>query len=198
MRKLLVTAFILATSATALAQPTEAPTAPTKSPDKALALSAAGTAAGIGMMVGGLALNPTERPEAGWGVFLTGVAVTTAGPSLGHAYAGDPWTAGLAIRGGGAVAFATGTVIMLRNFKANDNCRDSSPSTCDFTGAMVGGGVAGVGLLAIGAGAALDIATAPGAAKRWNERHGVTMSVTPTLVSGREGTTTGIGVVGTF
>lgn len=195
MRTILATAIVCAMTATAAAQPSEAPVAK-KSPSKAFALSAAGTAAGVGMVVGGLALNPNERPAVGWGVFLAGVAVTTVGPSLGHFYADDPWTTGFAIRAGGAVTFATGTILMLRGFHDNEHCRQSD--SCDFTLAAVGGGTAAVGLLAIGAGAALDIATAPRAATRWNERRGVTLSIAPTLVSGRDRAVGGLAVAGTF
>ena len=115
-----------------------------RSESGALALSVAGSALGITAMLSGL---DQSRPET-----VIGLVAGTAGPALGHFYAGDFFTAGTLARaaGIGAMAYAIDEY----------DLGDDRGSELVLLGALtyIGGTI-------------YDIASAPSAARAYNERH---------------------------
>jgi hypothetical protein len=203
MRSLPAATIVLATAATASAQPSETPPARTKSPTKALALSAGGTAAGAAVVVAGFAINQTSYEPAarygGEGLALAGAATMLVAPSFGHLYADDVWTTGLKLRAGGLVAMGTGIALFATDHAmTSQECAGDQIGHCNLVPAGIKLGVAALGLVAVGVGAGMDIATAPRAARRWNEQHALSFTVAPTVMPTRDGTVAGLGVAGTF
>lgn len=168
-----------------VARPADAP--PTVSPGTALGLSLGVTLAGVGLVaLGGAAIDDVDAPsDAAAGVIVAGVAAAAVGPTVGHWYARDAWTRGLATRLGGAAAIAAGFAMM------DTMCDERDP--CGGADDTVGTALFALGVTAIVVGTVDDIVTAPGAARRHNaaERR---VTVTPTL-SPRQA---GLAVAGTF
>lgn len=203
MRTLLAATIVLATAATASAQPSETPPARTKSPTKALELSAGGTAAGAAAIVAGIAVDEASHQPgaryAGEGLAIAGATTMLVAPSFGHLYAGDVWTTGLALRAGGVAAMGAGIALFATDHAMTSReCAGDQISNCSLVPATIKLSVAALGLVAVGAGATLDIATAPRAARRYNEQHALSFTVAPTVMPTREGTVAGLAVAGTF
>lgn len=125
-----------------------------KSPGIALALSLGGTVGSYVLAVAGGETQSDELSSMGAiGVFLA--------PSFGHWYAGKGWTDGLTLRLAGVGGMMVGLILLLGDcgFEGDSSC-DEAPGTV----LMVVGAGAYVG------GTILDIATAPGQARKYNER----------------------------
>lgn len=195
MSKLAVFAVVLAASTTAHAgnpledgwifgsddddeHPTVTLQAPElKSESTAMALSLVGTLAGGALMAASWSSDD--------GAFLAlGAGALVLAPSAGHWYAGKALTWGLPVRLAGAGLVAAGAI-------AGATCYTASlgDDDCGAPGMVIGG------LVAIGAGAVIDIATASSAAREYNARH---WQVTPTLVSDGQSQGMGFGVSGSF
>ena len=148
-----------------------------KDPTVALVLSSAGTALPIAVLAVHEAL-PQDLRDADAVVGAIGVFV---GPSIGHWYAGEAFDLGLGLRlGGVAVGYLGGAI-------ATSGCSKPPMNEC---------GLAAVypvlaGLAMIGARTVYDIATAPRAARRHNQR---AIGIAPT----RAGSGYGLAVVGRF
>ena len=153
-----------------------------KSEDTALALSLGGTAASVGLVIAGGSSNNGAMISAG----LLSSLVT---PSLGEWYAGRYVTAGMGIRAVSGVATVVGFAEALKCVDADGECHTDSSAGVLLVG----------GLLGYAGGALYDIATAPREARRYNERHGLTLTVAPTPLRTPSGRSTlGVGIGGTF
>lgn len=148
-----------------------------KSPGTALILSLGGTVAAFA--IGGVANeNALLGTASGLGVWLA--------PSFGHWYAGDGWTTGLTYRMAGGAAMAAGAIWVLSECSlGHDNNGGDDCGEPGFA-LIIGGAAAFVG------GMVYDIATAPGAARRHNERQRQRVmqyqyAVTPTIGGDRVG-----------
>jgi len=150
------------------------PLPPGPSPDVANALSVAPTLAGFGLAVTGLIWanrEPTctgdpgtpvgvtcvDHFDVGLGLTIAGGVLLAGGPSLGHIYAGHPWSTGLKVRLAGVGIGGLGVLGII-----------VAPSDC---GKIVCAGQ-GIGLLVVIGGAAtfavgagIDAATAADAAR---------------------------------
>lgn len=149
-----------------------------KSPGTALILSLGGTVASFAIAASGTE-NALLGTTAGLGMWLA--------PSFGHWYVGDGWTTGLTYRMAGGAAVAAGAIWVVSQCVSHDG-GGGSGDDCGTGGfaLMIGGGAAFFG------GMIYDIATAPGAARRHNERQRqratqYQYSVTPTIGGDRVG-----------
>jgi|LNFM01.2.fsa_nt_gb hypothetical protein len=154
----------------------DASTAEPKSEATATAISLVGT------LAGGAILAASWNTDSG-ALLLAGTGALMLGPSAGHWYAGKALTWGLPIRIAGAGLTAMGTYQAIGCVIAEDDDDCSAPE-------MVIGG-----LVLVGVGAVLDIATAGHSAREYNERR---WQVTPTLVSDGQSQGMGLGVGGAF
>jgi hypothetical protein len=141
-----------------------------KSPEEALALSG-----GITLLSGILAATTFEDDHLS-PMTAIGVAGLALGPSLGHVYAGEYFTGGLALRAAGMTAGILGIGEAAR-------CGEEDCSRAGAVTALVLGGAA------FAAGILWDVATAPRAARRWNERRGI--SIAPVVTDDGAGVTLG-------
>ena len=160
-----------------------------KSPLVAGALSLGLTVAGIGLdlMAQDIAPNYDEAGKSDMprvGVVLAGTVLALVGPTSGHIYAGRAWNPGLKWRliGGGTAAVSFLPAFAFA-FSGND-------AGATIFGLLLAGG----GLTYIGA-TIWEIGTAPGAARRHNERleEGASISITPII--GRQ---SGLAIGGRF
>jgi hypothetical protein len=129
-----------------------------KSPDEALALSGGVT------LLSGILVAATVEDDALSPMTAIGIAGLALGPSLGHVYAGEYITGGLALRAAGMTAAILG-------YREASRC--SEVGDCNMT---AGAGGVILGASAFAAGIIWDVATAPRAARRWNERHGISIA----------------------
>lgn len=193
MKRLIVAASLLLPT-TALAQsapPAPLPALPAPvdtaevSPTTALGLSIGVTLAGFALGGIGASLDDNDAPaEVSAGLIVAGAAAAALGPSVGHWYAGDLWSRGLATRLVGATAALGGFALLIDASLCEDCAADHGD---------LGAVVFGLGVTAIVVGTIDDIVTAPGAARRHNAA-GRRVTVTPTL-SPRQA---GLAVAGTF
>ena len=139
----------------------------------------------LGGAVGSLALTVVgANMENGSGASLMTVGVLSSiiTPSFGHWYAGEYWTAGLGMRAGGGIAFVAGAAQAFGCIDAENSCDDGAALVLVGAGLYIGGTL-------------YDIATAPSAAERWNEKH---LQLAPTVVSSGTHQTLGLGLGGAF
>jgi hypothetical protein len=113
-------------------------------------------------------------------LFIAGGAVLVLAPSAGHWYAGQPLTWGLPVRLLGAGLAAVGSFQSISCWGEDE---------CGGHALVIGG------LVTLGAGVIIDIATAGRAARKYNESH---WQVAPTLVSDGQSHAMGFGIGGTF
>ncbi len=165
-------------AAPSLAASSEAP----KNENTALALSLGGTAASAALViVGGQANNS--------GMISVGLLSSLVTPSLGEWYAGKVLTPGMGIRAASAVATIVGLAESLKCLDAEGSCQTDSAAPV----------LLGAGLLGYAGGTIYDIATASREARRYNQRHGLTLTVAPTPLRAPSGQATmGVGIGGTF
>ncbi|HEY5924374.1 MAG TPA: hypothetical protein VIV11_22005 [Kofleriaceae bacterium] len=160
-----------------------------KSPFVAGALSLGLTAAGIGLnlMAQDIAPHydePGKSDALRVSVVLTGTVLSLVGPTSGHIYAGQAWNPGLKWRLIGGATFAV-SIVPAFAFALSDN----AAGTTLFGLLAAGGGVTYIGATI------WEIGSAPGAARRHNERleEGASFSVAPII--GRE---SGLAIGGRF
>ena len=153
-----------------------------KSETTALELSLGGTAASAALVIiGGQVDNP--------GMISAGLLSSLVTPSLGEWYVGKVATPGLGIRAVSAVATVVGAAEALKCLDAEGDCHTDASA-----GYLLVGGVIGYA-----GGTIYDIATAPREARRYNERHGLRLTLAPTPLRTPSGQATmGVGVGGTF
>ncbi|HEY0482731.1 MAG TPA: hypothetical protein VGD37_34655 [Kofleriaceae bacterium] len=167
----LATALVSALTGTAAAQPGLTPPAPwpapmpypapampavdTVSESTALWLSLGGTAMSWTILIAGLKADD-GNPAAGR-IAEIGAFGTLFAPTLGHWYAREIGTRGLGLRLAGVGALMFGAILVL-------GCEDE----CGSSGPAAGALLLGAGLYV--AGTIDDIATAPSAARRYNQR----------------------------
>ena len=159
-----------------------------KSPTTATLLALGGAVAPVVMIaVGGETGND--------GLISGGFLASTLTPSLGHWYAGEFLTTGMALRGVGGLLFITGVAQAL-----SGACWGGG----DCGGSGGGGENDGAALILLGAGSYVggtvyDVATAGAAARRYNRTHGAQMAVAPTMIPSAGGAMAmGMGVRGSF
>lgn len=153
-----------------------------KSESTALALSLGGTAASAALVIGGASADNGAMISAG----LLSSLLT---PSLGEWYAGKYVTAGMGLRAASAVVTVVGLSASLKCLDAEGDCHSDASAPY----------LLGAGLLGYATGTIYDIATAGREARRYNERHGLTLTIAPTPVRGPGGQSTlGVGIGGTF
>jgi hypothetical protein len=160
-----------------------------KSPLLAGVLSLGITAVGIGLNVMATDLAP-HYDEPGKSdvlrvsVVLTGTVLALVGPTSGHFYAGRAWNPGLKWRliGGGVFAVS---IVPAFAFALGDN-----DAGVTIFGLLAAGG----GITYIGA-TIWEIGTAPGAARRQNERLEESASISIAPIIGRE---PGLAIAGRF
>ena len=151
----------------------------TKSGATATWLSLGGTAAAY-ITTAELARVSDARPSARTFVIGVDVGLWLALPSLGHFYANDWHSTGLAIRATGIGAIMVGAV--------SDSSCENEP--------CAGSLLVGLGVLTLVTGTIYDIATASGAAHDYNRAHRV--SIAPTVLNPPSGPVIGLGVGGQF
>lgn len=153
-----------------------------KSENTALALSLGGTAASAALVIAGGQSN-------NGGMITAGLLSSLVTPSLGEWYSGTLVTPGMGIRAASAVATVVGFAQAMKCFDADGDCH-----TPDSAGVLLFGG-----LIGYAGGAIYDIATAPSAARRYNQRHGLQLTLAPTPLRTPSGQATmGVGIGGTF
>lgn len=168
------------------ARPAFADSAETKSPDVALALSAGGAAASIGVFTLGWHEGHTLTFDGWLKASLIGLGTTLVTPSLGEWYAGTFMTAGLGFRLAGIGVSAAGLASAKLCF---GECRGQS------TGAIV---IVGLGGLIYATGIVWDIATARSTARQANARR-QPVAFTPSIQISPSGRSAyGIGIGGIF
>jgi hypothetical protein len=148
-----------------------------KDPGTAVSLSLVGTVVPVSMMVVGIGLDN----DPGDTLAYAGLIGSTIGPSIGHWYAGEPLTIGMALRAGGVALFLTHPPKLCFGF--DDSCQSNSG---EFM-------LAGVLYLT---GTVVDLATAGRAARAWNNEHHLALA--PTRIGSGPQATTGLGLSGTF
>jgi hypothetical protein len=173
-----------------------------KSPGMALSLSLLSTL--VPMVVGTIMVSQAHDVHTHLGYTslayagVAGLALGLSfGPSIGYAYSGEHfrgWGMGL-LRlvgvGVGSVAIVFGAISGSGAF-----CSDSCNKSGDGGGWVLLGAVS---LIAVVVSAVYDIATAPRAARRANEQHGLTnLSLVPMAIPGRSSTSPGLALVGQF
>lgn len=153
-----------------------------KSPGTATALAVGGTLLPAAAIALGFSVVD-DNPGLGSLAITTGTIGLGLGPSAGHWYAGKSVTGGLGLRVLGAAVAGAGAM------KAMDDCfLETQPCSSVGDSIMVAGAAVFVG------GVVWDIATADNAARDWNRRHGVSVSVAPTVTD----RSAGITLVGAF
>jgi len=172
-----------------------------KSPGMALSLSLLSTL--VPMVAGTIMVSQAHKLQTSLGrtgVEYAGVAGLALGlsfgPSIGYAYSGAHfrgWGMGLLrLAGIGAGAFAIYAGVALSICGEGEDCSNRE----DGGGLIVLGAVS---LIALAVSAVYDIATAPRAARRANEQHGLTnLSLVPVPIPGRSSTSPGLALVGQF
>lgn len=167
-----------------------------KSPSTALSLSLLSTL--VPVVVGTSMIAVWENRHHNTPLLVGGAAGLglglSFGPSIGYAYSGEHfrgWGMGLLRLAGigvGVFAIAAAAVSSIRC----DSCSNSGD----------GGGwllLAAISLTPVVVSAVYDIVTAPRAARRANERHGLTnVSLVPMAIPGRSSTSPGLALVGQF
>jgi len=183
-------AALVTTTTVAHAQPglapLAAPSAPVgepaelKSPSTATLLALAGAVLPVAVMV--------VTAETGDDDLFSGALLaSTLTPSLGHWYAGEFLTTGMALRGVGGLLVIAGVAQALSCF---EGCGG---------GAGAAGGVILAGAGSYVGGTIYDVATAGDAARRYNRSHGAQMAVAPTMIpTGGGAMAMGMGVSGSF
>jgi hypothetical protein len=170
------------TAILAAAAPARAETDAPKSENTALALSLGGTLASAGLMASGFSLmsHDDETGARLMGVGLMSFAIT---PSLGHIYSGKILTGGLALRAGGAAVALVGVAQAL-DCGIIWSSKDCGFFTSGEAAVLLGGTLAAAGVI-------WDIASAPRAARRYNEKH-------ISLVPAAPGASLGLSLAGRF
>jgi hypothetical protein len=210
MRVLAVAALVLATTASAVAQPgmTQPTSRPTGAyqprwaqpqPQLDLELKSSGEAMlwAIGTTVAAVATIGASFHEDSGGLFLLGAGLMVIGPSAGHIYVGEGRHAVNAsfLRAGGLLIFTLGVVD-----------RATSISYCETESSSFGdcdrgyGPVTWIGGLIVAGSALYDIYDAGRAVNRYNDRRRkAAVQLAPTMMSTRGGSfTPGVGVIGSF
>jgi hypothetical protein len=169
-----------------------------KSPGMALSLSLLSTL--VPMAVGTIMVSQAHNLNTPVGYAgVAGLALGLSfGPSIGYAYSGAHfrgWGIGLLrLAGIGVGAFAIFAAAMSSICDEDNNL--GSCSNRDGSGWVLLGAVS---LTAVVVSAVYDIATAPRAARRANEQHGLTnLSLVPMAIPGRSSTSPGLALVGQF
>jgi hypothetical protein len=150
---------------------------PPKRPNVALAWSLGGSAASAGVLALGVATNQS-------GLALTGLFSSLVTPSFGHFYADDPLTWGLPVR---IASFGIMFWGLMEALDCQDNCTSNKA-----------GVIFGAGLLTLGGGMLYDIVQAPAAARRYNERHGLQLTLSPTFLRAAHDRVPALGLSGAF
>jgi hypothetical protein len=175
MRALLA---LLAFTTVAHAEPDPAPEP--KSAEAATWWSIGVTAGGVAALAGMAASHDKGQQAA---LMSMGALSVLVGPSIGHIYAHDPWTVGLALRGAGFTL-----AVMAESF--GQVCAMGSQD-CHFSNGPSTGALATAGVIAL-VGTLLDLATTPEAVHRYN----ATIVVAP--VQARDGVAPGLAFAGQF
>jgi hypothetical protein len=123
------------------------------------------------------------------GMISAGLLSSLLTPSLGEWYAGKLVTPGMGIRAASAVATIVGAAESLKCLDAESDCHTDASAPY----------LLGAGLLGYATGTIYDIATAPSEARRYNERHGLRLTLAPTPLRTPSGQATmGVGIGGSF
>jgi len=144
---------------------------------------------GVAMFKLGLA---NDRERIAWpGIPIMGLGLSF-GPSIGYAYAGEPWRAwGLgSLR---AFSFALGSLFLfgVAMNRGCDGCNEDSNGDMELAGYTL----IGASLMS----AVYDVMTAPKAAERANARHGLTnISLLPAPIAGPKSVGPGLALGGLF
>jgi hypothetical protein len=172
-----IAGLVLLLAAPALAQPAAKPAEPAaRSPAAALALSLGGSVGSTVLFLGAVATLDRDA------MHMANVVMVVV-PSFGHWYANEPFSLGLGIRvvSGAAFAFA-----LERSRHCGAGCSGGN------------NGIAAGALAGLAVGMIYDIATAPSAAESYNQRHGLRLTMAPTLLPARSGPGYGLALQGTF
>ena len=168
------------TTTIATIAPAQAEPSSPKSETTALALSLGGTVASVGVAAYGFAnMIDGHEESSSVGLWAGGLLSLVITPSLGHIYAGDGMTNGLALRAGGAAVAVVGFFQWARCTDENCGFLEGGHPTL-----LVGGGLAAAGVI-------WDIATARKAARRTNEKR-------LSLVPAAAGAKVGLSLAGSF
>ena len=132
-----------------------------KSPAVAGVLSIGVTLAGLGLVAGaGLIVTHDDDSRIAIGLAVTGEASFVLGPTTGHIYAGRAWNTGLKWR-----LISVGT--FMGSLMIGTGCVECSGDHPVVVASIVGMGASVIGLAAA---TIYEMADAPGAARRANER----------------------------
>jgi hypothetical protein len=163
------------------------PGASRREPAIALGLSLGVTAAGVALMA---AAPPAETSDLGDGMALAGLLAILIGPTTGHLYADRIGNTGLGIR---VVSASVGLIAFSGLALCAFGDEEDDGEHCGLWAL----GAAGSSLLYAG-GTVYEIADAPRAARAYNRRHGLDLTLAPTAVraGGREAP--GLAITGSF
>ncbi|MEO8553561.1 MAG: hypothetical protein ABI678_26485, partial [Kofleriaceae bacterium] len=132
--------------------------------------------------------EPFNRP-----LMYTGLATAAITPSLGHFYAGEYVTIGMAARAVGAGLATYGLVHYSRITTCDDAHAAGTMCKSLDSGAYP---LLGLAAIAFVGGIAHDVGDAAPAVHRWNEKHGFVIA--PTLIPSASGPTSGLSIAGQF
>jgi hypothetical protein len=169
------------------------PIAPTpgairREPAIALGLSLGVTAAGLALMA---AAPPADESDLGDGMALAGLLAILIGPTTGHLYADRIVNTGLGIRAASAsVGFVAFGGLAMCAFGDEDDDGDH----CGWWALAAAGSS-----LVYAGGTVYEIVDAPRAARAYNRRHGLDLTLAPTAVRAGDGSEApGLVVAGAF
>jgi hypothetical protein len=169
-----------------------------KSPSTAFNLSLFSTL--VPMAVGTIMVSQARNNDSLAVAGAAGLALGLSfGPTIGYAYSGEQlrgWGVG-ALR---LVGVGVGSAAMFVALLSSALCDDNQASGCSRSGDASAWALLGaISLTAVAVSAVYDIATAPRAARRANEQHGLTnLSLVPVPIAGRSSTSAGLALVGQF
>ncbi len=126
-----------------------------------------------------------DHTAAEWKPAAVELAGAVVAPAIGHIYAGDWLSPGLALRVAGAGLAALGAYEWSRPY--------GDPSKIEFS--PVGGVLIAGGVVALATGAIYDIATSRRVVRRYNREHA---TIVPTALATPSGITPGLALAGRF
>jgi hypothetical protein len=163
-----------------------------KSEQTAQILAGVGTGASSVLILAGFMAGDSSQPF-NKPLLYTGLAGAAITPSLGHFYAGEYVTIGMAARVVGAGLATYGLVHYSRTTTCDDAHGAGTMCKSLDSGAYP---LLGLAAIAFVGGMAYDVGDAGPAVQRWNERHGFTIA--PALIPSASGPTSGLSIAGTF
>jgi hypothetical protein len=182
---------ILAGLATGLASPAARAEGP-KSEQTAMILAGVGTGASSALILAGFMAGDSDQPF-NKPLLYTGLVGAAITPSLGHFYAGEYFTIGMAARVVGAGLATYGLTHYTRVTTCDDAHGAGTMCKSIDSGAYP---LLGLAAIAFVGGMAYDVGDAGPAVRRWNEKHNLVIA--PAIIPSASGPASGLSIAGSF